>query len=397
MSSFKDYIGAKDLRLWDGIARTFSRLTSTGGSLTQNKIGSVVDILEVYGSGNVYTDATLSTAIASIGSRAVTILFQPGTWTITLDVTIPSNISILCPQGAVLSVSTGKTLTISGTIIAGSYAIFDGAGSIGGSPILDFKNAYWFSATVTDSTTPTYKAQAGGAITAVSVATDTINEKTAAAGVTIDGVKLKDFEVTTNVINERTAAAGVTIDGVLLKDSAVRGTTLESTQATGTAPFIVASTTEVANLRAATSTTATTATSLSFGTEYSGNNTAQSLTSATWISVMTLDIGSVTIGDRIFVAANVLHTSGNAAGVNGLRIAKSSGTGDFTCYHNTASANGIGNTFYQGASVANSYISVDGIIKASSSGTLVLKVEVVTTGTGGTCTPQLYVAKLKAT
>jgi hypothetical protein len=50
---------------------------------------------------------------------------------------------------------------------------------------------------------------------------DTINEKTAASGVTIDGVLLKDSQVTTDVINEKTAAAGVTVDGVVCKDSGV--------------------------------------------------------------------------------------------------------------------------------------------------------------------------------
>jgi hypothetical protein len=53
------------------------------------------------------------------------------------------------------------------------------------------------------------------------VNTDQINEKTATAGVTIDGVLLKDSQVTTDVINEKTATAGVTADGVLLKDSQV--------------------------------------------------------------------------------------------------------------------------------------------------------------------------------
>jgi hypothetical protein len=47
---------------------------------------------------------------------------------------------------------------------------------------------------------------------------DTISERTAAAGVTVDGVLLKDGAVTTDTINEKTAAAGVTVDGVLLKD-----------------------------------------------------------------------------------------------------------------------------------------------------------------------------------
>lgn len=221
MTTFKDYIGGKDVKWWDGVTRTFQRLTSTGGSLEQNKVGSVVDLLEVYGSGTAYTDVTLSTAINMIGSRPVTILFQPGTWTIAANVTIPSTMSIMVPQGATLSVSTGKTLTISGNIIAGSYVIFDGVGTIAGSPILTFKDSYWFSGTITDSTTPTYKAITEGAVTVTSLSTDTISEKTAAAGVTIDGVKLKDSEPYCDVINEKTAATGVTVDGLLIKDGGI--------------------------------------------------------------------------------------------------------------------------------------------------------------------------------
>jgi hypothetical protein len=53
------------------------------------------------------------------------------------------------------------------------------------------------------------------------ITADTINEKTAAAGVTVDGVLLKDSQVTTDVINEKTAAAGVTVDGLLIKDGMI--------------------------------------------------------------------------------------------------------------------------------------------------------------------------------
>ena len=49
---------------------------------------------------------------------------------------------------------------------------------------------------------------------------DTMSEITAAAGVTIDGVLLKDSEVTTDTINEKTGAAGVTIDNFKIKDNA---------------------------------------------------------------------------------------------------------------------------------------------------------------------------------
>ena len=68
---------------------------------------------------------------------------------------------------------------------------------------------------------------------------DVISEKTSAAGVTIDGVLLKDSEVTTDVIKEKTSAAGVTIDGVLLKDTAVTANTV--TANTVTANTIVVS------------------------------------------------------------------------------------------------------------------------------------------------------------
>lgn len=47
---------------------------------------------------------------------------------------------------------------------------------------------------------------------------DTISEKTTDAGVTVDGVLLKDSEVTTDVIKEKTSAAGVTVDGLKIKD-----------------------------------------------------------------------------------------------------------------------------------------------------------------------------------
>ena len=58
------------------------------------------------------------------------------------------------------------------------------------------------------------------------IATDTISEETAAAGVTVDGVLNKDggivladgATIEADIVNEATAAAGVTVDGVVIKD-----------------------------------------------------------------------------------------------------------------------------------------------------------------------------------
>lgn len=131
MTNFKDYIGIKDLKLWDGIARTFTRLISTGGLLTQNKIGMEVDVLNVYGSGSDYTGTAISAAIGGIGSSRAGITLTPGTWTVTTDITIPITMALTMPEGAILSVATGKTITINGPFSHnGLSQKFSGAGTI---------------------------------------------------------------------------------------------------------------------------------------------------------------------------------------------------------------------------------------------------------------------------
>ena len=58
------------------------------------------------------------------------------------------------------------------------------------------------------------------------IQTDTISEKTSDAGITIDGVLLKDNTVQADTITEKTTDAGITIDGVLLKDNTVQADTI---------------------------------------------------------------------------------------------------------------------------------------------------------------------------
>ena len=53
------------------------------------------------------------------------------------------------------------------------------------------------------------------------VQVDAINESTTNAGVTVDGVLIKDNAVNTDTITEKTSGSGVTIDGALVKDSKV--------------------------------------------------------------------------------------------------------------------------------------------------------------------------------
>lgn len=129
VTTTKSHIGREDIKWHDGQGNTFSRLTSTGSSLTMHKVGNEVDALTLYGSGDTYTEATISEAQskANENSQEVVILLAPGTWTITDDLTLSGH-TLRVPRGTTLSVSTGKTLTID-DIDAGPYQIFSGSGT----------------------------------------------------------------------------------------------------------------------------------------------------------------------------------------------------------------------------------------------------------------------------
>lgn len=128
----KGKIGRQDLALWDGKStNTFTRRTNSGYTLTLNDIGWEIDVLAVYGDGTEYDNATLTKALAKVGSsNDRCFVLTPGTWTITSDLTITSNITLKCPPGVNLAVSSGITLTIQGPIEAGPYQIFSGSGTV---------------------------------------------------------------------------------------------------------------------------------------------------------------------------------------------------------------------------------------------------------------------------
>lgn len=107
-----------------------------------------VNALLTYGSGSVYTDATITSALTALGtSDKATLLLTPGTWTISDDITITSNITLKVPAGALISVASGKTLTINGPLEAGMYQVFDCVGS-GKVVFSNIENVYvqWFGA-----------------------------------------------------------------------------------------------------------------------------------------------------------------------------------------------------------------------------------------------------------
>jgi len=76
--------------------------------------------------------------------------FAVGTWTLSGNVTIPSNVVCCFPPGCTIEIVSGFTLTINGEILAGDYEVFTGTGTLRGSASVPFNNGVWANATVND-------------------------------------------------------------------------------------------------------------------------------------------------------------------------------------------------------------------------------------------------------
>lgn len=167
----KGPIGNEDIEFWDGTStKTFTRATSTGGTLTLTKVGSEVDALISYGGGVNYTQATTEAALAAIGTAdKVSLLLRPGTWVISsnADWSAYTNVTLKLVPGAILQIATGITLTLPNTPDAGDYQIFScvGTGVVSG---LKYVNPTWFglSTSATGANNQIYLTQAIAALTA---------------------------------------------------------------------------------------------------------------------------------------------------------------------------------------------------------------------------------------
>jgi hypothetical protein len=126
----KGKILRQDIEHFDGVNKTAVRKDSTGGTVSGLVVGYEVDVLASYGNGENYTWQTVDDCVRRIGSASVTLIFNPGTWTIDQNLTIGSNFTCRIPAGCVFSVSSGKTLTFSGPVIRDSSTWTSGSGTV---------------------------------------------------------------------------------------------------------------------------------------------------------------------------------------------------------------------------------------------------------------------------
>ena len=103
----------------------------------------------------------LATAITTIGALDRTLLMDTAI-NLTEDVTVPSNISLRFTPTGVVTIASGKTLTINGNIDAGLYQIFAGSGSVVAGSECVVGNLYpeWWGAIADGSTDCTTALQA---------------------------------------------------------------------------------------------------------------------------------------------------------------------------------------------------------------------------------------------
>lgn len=156
---YKAQIGKEDLAVNSTEVyptTTFNRLTSLGGTTAITylpdlyKTHNATINARFFGSAAAQNDTAISSAISYCGGASRRIYLEPGTWTISNDLTIPAYIDLDVAPGAIMSVASGKTLTVNGTIKADDYQIFSGTGTVSG---LKYANLVWFGGKPTGATT----------------------------------------------------------------------------------------------------------------------------------------------------------------------------------------------------------------------------------------------------
>ena len=79
--------------------------------------------------GAAFTNVTLQATITAIGTSRATIALPTGTWVISSNLTIPANIDLIVPAGALLTRNPGVSLVLNGGLIAPQVQIFSGTGT----------------------------------------------------------------------------------------------------------------------------------------------------------------------------------------------------------------------------------------------------------------------------
>lgn len=158
--------------------------------------------------GLATSSAVIQLALNAIGSTNQTLVLTAGSgqWSITGNLTIPSNVWFKIEQGASVSVSTGFALTINGPFEAPPTRVFSGAGSVVlAGPYLGEVPVGWFGLTNDGRTVTDGVMTAGSAVLTSATATFTALDAGKVIGVRNAGALSGSTSSTTASINAGTA------------------------------------------------------------------------------------------------------------------------------------------------------------------------------------------------
>jgi hypothetical protein len=314
-----------------------SNLTSVGtlGNLTVSGNISAGNISAGAGSGGNITGANLVSANFFTGT--LTTAAQP-------NITSVGTLSSLTVTGTV----TGGNLTTAGAANVGSLNVTgtSNLGNVGNVTITGGTNGYFLQ--TNGSGALTWAAQTAGS----NIANGTSNVNIP----TVNGnVNITSAGNTTMVITD----TGANVTGTFTASNNVTGVQLVSTIAIGTAPFVVTSTTQVANLNVATAGTVT--------TNAQGNITSVGSLTGLTVSNATGVVDFTTTANVTLGAVANLHISGGTSG----QVLSTNGSGglSFISVSSSSISNGTSNV---------NIPAVNGNVDITAAGNTVL----VVTGTG---------------
>ena len=120
--------------------------------------GEGVKFFGAVGDGSADDRTAIDSTISA--SDNSTVLFPTGTYRISSDLTFSEGVVLEFDPGAKLSIDSGVTVTINGFIEDTKFQIFSGAGTVAGTPGVDFVRPEWWGAVGDGSTDCTVAIQA---------------------------------------------------------------------------------------------------------------------------------------------------------------------------------------------------------------------------------------------
>jgi hypothetical protein len=189
----------------------------SAGTALENK-----SVVTATGSTNVKflsNYATLAAALTAIGSSSVTLVIDAGS-AVSVDTTIPSNVHVVGAKSGLLTVASGKTLTISGPFEAGALQVFAGTGSVAFSAgtVNEVYPEWWGAVgdgTTVDTAAMTAAVAAFTTVAGISGSIYKINAVPMLSSRTVKNMAIRPYTVTTNTMGFTCSGkSNITFDNV---------------------------------------------------------------------------------------------------------------------------------------------------------------------------------------